>query len=122
MPPVPADLALIERYFDAMRAGPAGVETLVGLFHEDAVYTEPFSGHSRTHHGRAAIEQMLLASQEQAPPDLTLVVHTIDVDSDGLYATWTCNSPVFPAPVRGEDRFVIEHGRIRTLSVRFVER
>lgn len=120
MPDLP-ERPLIERYFDAMRAGPDGVDTLVGMFREDAVYTEPFAGESRTHRGRRAIERMLRASQADRPPDLVLTVHTIDVDADGVFASWTCESPVFPAPVRGEDRFVIREGAIQELTVRFVE-
>ncbi|MEZ4321647.1 MAG: nuclear transport factor 2 family protein [Myxococcota bacterium] len=115
----PDDLDLVQRYYDAMRAGPDGHEALVALFAEDAVYVEPFSGVSRTHRGHAGIREMLRTSQADAPPDLVLMVHRIEVDADGVIADWSCASPVFPVPVHGTDRYVLVNGRIARLETRF---
>ncbi|MCB9676300.1 MAG: nuclear transport factor 2 family protein [Alphaproteobacteria bacterium] len=115
----PDDHDLVQRYYDAMRAGPDGHEALLALFAEDAVYVEPFSGAERTHRGHAAIRAMLRDSQADAPPDLVLVVHRIEVDAGGVFADWSCSSPVFPAPVHGTDRYVLRDGRIARLETRF---
>lgn len=113
--------AVVQRYFDAMQRGQAGQEDLLALFHEAAVYTEPFSGTPRTWTGLAEIRQRIEASWESSPPDLRLEVERVDVDGERVRALWTCDSPVFPAPMKGEDRYLIREGRIVELRVRFLE-
>lgn len=108
----------VQRYFEAMQRGPEAAEELFGLFADDAVYVEPFSGEERTHVGRAAIEACLTAGFSNTPPDLVLEVNRVDVDGAVVRSEWTCTSPAFPAPVRGKDECVVEDGRIRRLVVR----
>jgi uncharacterized protein (TIGR02246 family) len=49
------DRTTVQQYLAAMQAGPAGLEELVGLFEDDAVYVEPFSGKTEIHSGKAEI-------------------------------------------------------------------
>ncbi|MCB9780274.1 MAG: nuclear transport factor 2 family protein [Alphaproteobacteria bacterium] len=111
---------VVERYFRCMQAGPGAAEDLFALFADDAVYTEPFTGTSRTHQGRAAIERTLRDSWQQTPPDLVLTVDRVDVDGDTVTSLWTCTSPVFPGPMRGRDVCVVRDGRIASLEVCFL--
>lgn len=119
-PESPSPRHTVEAYFRAMQAGPAEAEALFALFAEDALYIEPFSGTRRTHRGRPAIEHCLRTSWQTAPPDMTLTVDRIDVDEATVTTRWTCRSPVFPHPMRGEDRCRVVAGRIVELDVRFL--
>ncbi len=110
----------VQRYFAAMQRGPAAAQELFALFADDAVYVEPFTGETRTHEGRAAIEACFTASWKDAPPDMTLEVNRIDVDGAVVKSEWTCRSPVFEAPVKGRDVCTVESGRIRRLEVAFL--
>lgn len=110
---------VVDRYFRAMQAGPAGADELFSLFAEDAVYIEPFSGQSLTHRGRPEIEAYLRGSWEQGPPDLELTVNRVDVDGEVVRSEWTCSSPAFEAPVRGIDECTVRQGQIQRLEVRF---
>ena len=114
------DRHLIDRYFDAMRAGRDGEEALLALFADDAVYTEPFTGVARTHTGKAAIRACFQASWESAPPDMGLTVDRVDLDGDTVRSEWTCTSPAFPGPMKGVDRYTLRDGRIARLEVSFV--
>ena len=49
------DRSTVERYLAGMQAGPGGLEDLVGLFDDDAVYVEPFMGQPQVHAGKAEI-------------------------------------------------------------------
>lgn len=118
--PSPQDRALVDRWFEAMRAGADGEERLLALFAEDAVYVEPFAGSSRTHSGKSAIRACFAASWEDAPPDMTLTVDRVDMDGGAVRSLWTCESPVFPGPMRGEDRYTFEDGHITRLETRFL--
>lgn len=111
------DRALIERYFAAMRAGPAGEEALLDLFTDDAVYVEPFTGERRTHVGIEAIRACLRASWQEAPPDMQLTVERMDLDGTQIRAEWICTSPALPGPMRGVDRYTLRDGRIARLEV-----
>ncbi len=110
---------VVHAYFRAMQTGRAAADALFALFADDAVYVEPFTGVSRTHEGRAAIEACLRDGWDREPPDLTLEVNRIDVDGDVVRSEWTCTSPVFPAPVRGVDVCTVKGGRIARLEVSF---
>ena len=108
----------VERLFKAMQAGPAGEDAMVGLFTEDAVLIEPFSGRPQTHRGRAAIRQSFRDQWNSPPPDLTLVLDRVDLDGVLVRAEWTCTSPVFPSPMRGYDLFTLnEAGLITRLEI-----
>lgn len=115
----PAD-AVLERYFAAMQRGPEGHDALAELFAPDAEYVEPFSGRS-PHRGRAAIRAYLAAAAPDAPPDLRLHVERLDIDGDNVIATWRCESPIFAAPSRGRDSFVVRDGHIRRLETTLID-
>lgn len=102
-----------------MKAGPAAAQDLYALFADDAVYVEPFSGASKTHEGRAAIEACFAGSWKNTPPDLELEVNRVDVDGDTVRSEWTCRSPAFDTPVKGIDVCVVQEGRIKRLEVSF---
>jgi len=110
---------VVDAYFDAMKAGASRVDDLLGLFADDAVYIEPFSGESRTHEGLSAISDTIRTSMKNPPPDMTLEVNRVDVDGDVVRSEWTCNSPIFPGPMHGVDRCTVKAGRIHRLEVRF---
>lgn len=95
------------------------------LFAADAVYVDPFGAHATaatpvTHVGRAAIRQAFRESQKQAPPNMTLTLDQVDVDGERVRTEWTCASPAFPRPMRGEDLWTIRDGHIVRLETRFV--
>jgi len=116
---LPSPREVVERYFDAMRAGAAGEAVLLSLFDDEAVYIEPFGGRLRQHQGIEAIREAFRANWEHTPPDLTLTVERIDVDAAQVCSTWVCHSPAFPAPVRGRDRCEVRDGKIARLEVTF---
>ncbi|MEO0602824.1 MAG: nuclear transport factor 2 family protein [Myxococcota bacterium] len=111
---------VVETYFRAMQRGAQAAEELFALFAEDAVYIEPFSGETRTHTGKPAIERYLTASWDQAPPDLELQVDRVDLDGEIVVSEWTCRSPALPRPFRGRDRCTVQEGRIQRLEVEFL--
>ena len=110
---------VIDSYFAAMRSGSAAEDELVALFSDDATYSEPFSGLPPAR-GRAEIRARLRLGWEQPLPDMELDVLEIEVDSRALRAVWECRSPGLPGPVRGEDNYVIDDGKIRRLEVRIL--
>src|SRR5690242_9283026 len=111
---------LIERYFQAMRTGATGTDAIVELFAEAAVYVEPFSGEPKTHVGRDAIRQSFVDSQKHAPPDMTLTLEQVDIESGAIRSVWTCTSPAFAHPMRGQDLWTIRDGKILRLETSFL--
>ncbi|MCA9494168.1 MAG: nuclear transport factor 2 family protein [Myxococcales bacterium] len=113
---------VVRQYFICMQRGAEAETDLLALFHDDAVYVEPFTapGTSRTHEGKPAIRAALRQGWEAPPPDMTLTVDRIDTDGDEVTSRWTCASPVFPGPIAGEDRYVVREGRIARLDVRLL--
>jgi ketosteroid isomerase-like protein len=113
----PADRALVERYFRAMQTGPDGTDELVGLFADDAVYVEPFSGNGQaaTHHGKAAIAAVFRGMTDRVR-DLVVTVHQIVLDGNQIRSEWTCTAAAFPGPVRGHDLYTIREGKIARLE------
>lgn len=107
-----------EQYFSAMRRKAAGIEDLIALFDDDAVYVEPFStmGQAATHSGKAEIAAFLRAMPENAPADMEVRVDRIDRDGDGARAEWTCTSSAFAQPMRGIDVFRVKGGKISRLE------
>jgi hypothetical protein len=110
------DRQVVERYFQAMRAGAAGGEEMMSLFLPDAVYVEPFTGESKTHVGKDAIRSNVLASQNQAPPDMQLILDRLDISEGRIRSEWTCTSPAFPRLVHGQDLWTIRAGKIARLE------
>ncbi len=107
---------IIDGYFAAMRRGDAAEEELMALFAEDAVYIEPFTGQEPAI-GAEAVRERFRLGWQQPLPELELDVLSIEVDGRHARSTWECRSPALPGPMRGEDRYVIEDGRITRLEV-----
>ncbi len=108
---------IVEALFQAMQAGPAGEEQMMALFAEDATFIEPFSGETRTHHGKEAIRNSFVEMWSNPAPDMKLIMDRVDLDGDRIKADWTCTSPVFPTPMKGHDLFTIVKGKIAKLEV-----
>ncbi len=121
MPDVPSPRAVVDRYFHAMRAGSAAEAELMALFHDDAVYVEPFTGRPRTHQGHVAIRRCFVEAWRDPPADLELCVDRVDLDGERVLAQWTCASPSFPGPVQGRDTYVIRDGKIARLEVTLLD-
>ena len=114
------DRELVERYFAAMQAGPAGVEQMVSLFAEDGEYVEPFSGNGqvRTHKGSDAIRAFFQESLNgPMGQEVRLSLDRLDLDGDRLRSEWTCSMPMLPQPMHGHDLYTIEHGKIKRLEI-----
>lgn len=110
----------IERYFAAMRRGAAAEDEMLSLFAADAVYDEPFSGQEPAR-GLEAIRDRLRQGWEYPLPDLELDVLELEVAGTRARAVWECRSPALDGPMRGEDRYRFDAGRIVHLEVRFAE-
>jgi ketosteroid isomerase-like protein len=111
---------LVEQYFQAMRTGAIAGDEILHLFAEDAVYIEPFSGEPLAHVGKEAIRQSFIDSQRNAPPDMTLTLDQVEIDSESMRSVWTCNSPAFAQPMRGEDIWTLRDGKIVRLETSFL--
>lgn len=112
---------VVAGYYAAMRVGGEAEEQMMALFTDDAVYDEPFSGQEEPAVGREAIRSRLRAGWASPLPEMELDVLTMAVDGAAAHCTWECRSPVFPAPVRGEDRYEFRDGLISRLEVKLVE-
>lgn len=111
------DRDVVARMFKAMQTGLTAEDDMMALFAEDAVFTEPFSGAPRTHHGKDAIRACFVEMWNEPGPEVTLTVGRIDMDGEAVRAEWTCTSPVFVTPMRGHDLFRIQGGLIRHLEI-----
>jgi hypothetical protein len=107
--------SLVELYVAAMQRGPDGHVALAGLFAEDGVYIEPFSG-TGPHVGPDAIRAYLLAAADQAPTQFQLIVERLDVAAGRAVVHWRCESPAFATPSRGTDTFDVRDGLIVRLQ------
>jgi ketosteroid isomerase-like protein len=112
-----SDRTVVEGLFKAMQAGPAGEELMMSLFHENAVFIEPFSGQPLTHTGHAAIRTSFREQTAHPLPDMKLTLDRVDMDGAVVRAEWTCSSSAFPTPMRGHDLFTIREGRIDRLEI-----
>ncbi len=115
------DRSVVERYMAGMQAGPCGVEDLVGLFEEDAVYVEPFGGQPQVHSGKAAIRDFFQNALEQHLRGARLTLDRLDMDGERLRSEWTCEVPAFNAPLRGFDLLTLRDGRIARLETTVTE-
>jgi ketosteroid isomerase-like protein len=100
-----------------MQAGRGGEEAMVSLFHDDAVFIEPFSGRPVTHTGREAIRESFRQQTEHPLPDMRLTLDRVDAEGAAVRAQWTCTSAAFPAPMQGHDLFTIRGGKIARLEI-----
>jgi ketosteroid isomerase-like protein len=115
------DRALVERYLALMQAGPNGVDDLVSLFDEQAVYVEPFSGKPQTHEGKAAIRAFFEVALSQHLNGVRLTLDRLDIDGDKLRSEWTCHLSGLPTPMRGFDLLDLRGGRIVRLETTVTE-
>jgi ketosteroid isomerase-like protein len=115
------DRATVERYFAAMQTGPGAVEDLVGLFEDDAVYIEPFTGQPQAHTGKTAIRAFFERALQQDMRNARLTLTRLDIDGDKLRSEWTCELPSMPAPMRGFDLLNLRGGRIVRLETTVTE-
>lgn len=115
------DRQVVDRLFQAMQAGPAGEEDMMRLFHDDAVFIEPFTGVPREHRGLAAIREAFKDSWRSPLPDMRLSVERVDLSGDLVRAEWSCTSPVLPSPMRGHDLFSLAQGKIKRLEIVMTE-
>lgn len=115
------DTETIRQVYAAMQLGKEGEDQMVGLFTEDGVLVEPFSGAPREHRGQAAIrecyQQMMAAPR---PPDFQLALDRIDTEGGRVVADWTCTASVMPAPLKGRDEYVLKDGKIARLEIQLL--
>lgn len=115
------DTQTIGQVYVAMQLGPQGEEQMLGLFTEDGVLVEPFTGTPREHHGQAAIRecyQQMMATPR--PPDFKIVLDRIDTQDGQVSAEWTCTASVMPVPLKGRDEYVLRDGKIAKLEIRLL--
>ena len=115
------DRSTVERYLAAMQAGPGGLEELVGLFEDDAVYVEPFTGQPLVHSGKAEIRAFFENALQQHLRDVQLTLDRLDMDSGRLRSEWTCELGVTRAQMRGFDLLTLRDGRIARLETTVTE-
>ena len=108
MPVSQSDQQVIEATARAMQAGPAGEETILAHFAEDAVWVEPYTGQRRTHTGkegiRAALREMW---QQPSPPGFTITTNRLDAAGPSVRVDWTCHADGFPEMMRGYSLYTI---------------
>lgn len=115
------DRAIVERYLALMQAGPNGIDDLVSLFDDKAIYVEPFAGQPHTHEGKAAIRAFFEVALSQHLKGVRLTLDRLDIDADKLRSEWTCHLPGMPAPMRGFDLLDLREGRIVRLETTVTE-
>jgi SnoaL-like domain len=86
----------------------------------EAVYVEPFTGAPVAHVGKHDIRQSFIESQRYVPPDMTLTLDQVDVERDFIRTVWTCTSPAFAQPMRGQDLWMIRDGKVHRLETSFL--
>ncbi len=115
------DTNAIQGVYEAMQAGAKGEDRMIDLFAEDGVLVESFSGAPREHRGQAAIRECYRAMMAAPrPADFRLVLDRIDTEGDRILADWTCTASVMPAPLKGQDEYVVRDGRIERLEIRLL--
>ena len=117
----PRDRDTVEQYLAKMQAGPGGLDDLVSLFQDDAVYVEPFSGQPQVHSGRNEIRAFFEQALEQHLKGVRLTLNRLDIDGGRLRSEWTCEIPMLSAPMRGFDLLTLRDGRIARLETTVTE-
>ena len=115
------DRATVERYLAHMQAGPGGIEDLVSLFDDEAVYVEPFAGQPQVHTGKVEIREFFTHALDQHLRNARLTLDRLDIDGDQLRSEWTCHLPIMTAPLRGFDMLKLRDGRILRLETTVTE-
>jgi hypothetical protein len=112
-----ADRAVVENLFKAMQAGPEGEALMMSLFHDDAVFVEPFGGEPITHTGKEAIQASFAQQTARPLPDMKLTLGRVDLEGSIVRAQWTCTSSAFATPMSGHDLFTLKQGKISRLEI-----
>jgi ketosteroid isomerase-like protein len=115
------DRSTVEKYLASMHAGPGGLDELVGLFEDDAVYVEPFAGQPQVHAGKAEIRAFFENALQQHLRDVRLTLDRLDVDGGRLRSEWTCVLGSMGASMRGFDLLTLRDGRIARLETTVTE-
>jgi hypothetical protein len=115
------DRVSVEQYFAGMQAGSGSIDDLVGLFDDQAVYVEPFSGQPQVHTGKAEIRAFYEVALAQHLKGVRLTLDRLDLDGSRLRAEWTCELPMFAAPMRGFDLLTLRDGQIARLETTVTE-
>jgi len=112
------DKQLVQQVCEAMQAGASGEDLMISLFAPDGVLIEPFGGTVQTHTGHDEIRRRYkLMTEAGRPPDFRLTVDRIWMEGETLMTNWTCTSQVLPAPMKGQDEFLIQDGKIARLEI-----
>jgi hypothetical protein len=113
--------ASINRFFAAMQGGASCEDEMLDLFHDEAIYIEPFSGKIRTHTGKTAIRDVMRDGWRHPMPDMRIEMDRINVDGEDVRVAWTCYSPALPGGQgKGENLFRLKDGLIERLETRIV--
>lgn len=108
---------ITNRFFAAMQTGATAENEMIGLFADDAVYVEPFTGKVRTHNGKDAIRATMRDAWKRPMPDVRIEIDRIDVSGDSVRARWTCYSSTLPGGKgSGENLFTLRDGKITRLE------
>jgi ketosteroid isomerase-like protein len=111
------DRRVVEDLLRAMETGPGAEAQLLGLFADDAVLVEPFTGRVKTHTGKKAIRAALALMWQNRAPDLKLTLDCLEPEGDRLRAEWTCTSSLMPGALRGHDLLTLRGGKISRLEI-----
>ncbi|MCR9136403.1 MAG: nuclear transport factor 2 family protein [Alphaproteobacteria bacterium] len=103
----------VSNFFLAMQAGQTSVDAIAACFAEDAVYEEPFTGTSRTHHGRDAVMKAMALGWEMPMVDTRIRIDSASTSNGEIHIEWTCFSPSLPGGKgHGLNRFSLKDGQI----------
>jgi hypothetical protein len=111
-----SDREMVEAYMAAMQSGPAGLERLVELFGDEAVYVEAFGGQPHVHAGKDEIRSFFDVALRQHLNAARLTLDRLDLDGERLRSEWTCTLPMLSAPLRGFDLVTLRDGLIVRLE------
>ena len=117
MSSIPAE---ITNFFLAMQVGAVAAERMRGLFTDDAVYEEPFSGVAREHSGPDAILETMKLGWLNPLPEMHIEIDQATAAGHQITVDWTCHSPALPGGLgRGTNHFTLRAGRIAKLRTVF---
>lgn len=116
-----SEQTIVNRFFSAMQVGATAETEMMNLFHDDAVYIEPFTGRARTHSGKLAIRACLREGWRNPLPDMQIDIDALTLQGAEVIVQWTCRSPGLPGGAgKGENRFTLQDGLIVRLETRII--
>ncbi len=114
-----SEQSTVNKFFSAMQVGATAEAEMMSLFHDDAVYIEPFTGRTRTHTGKLAIRACMVEGWRNPLPDVRIDIDALTVQGADVIVQWTCHSPALPGGAgKGENRFTLQNGLIIRLETR----